>query len=189
MLSKESKLRVMENFYSIDYALFGKPVKKIDSCCQDTVREFITVKGALLSVMVEMYKLLDHKPEPLTEKFDAKQLKKVAREAATIARTNSKVLVRSDEGKASVKEAIQTALKESKSEDSIDVDTLVEDTIRTKAFSLAIDNLLIARTLNECSDITKMNDWEGLILEDAYKILRDSLVEIASFIDEYAAIK
>ena len=187
MLSKESKLRVMENFYSIDYALFGKPVKNIDTCCPETIREFITVKGALLSVMVEMYKLLDHTPQTISEKLDAKQIRQMARENAEVARNNSKVLVASDEGKASVKEALQQAIKEAEEKDDIGV--IVEDTIRSKAFSLALDNLLIARTLNECEDISKMNEWEGLILEDAYKILRDSLVEIATFVDEYASIK
>jgi len=184
---KESKLRVMENFYSIDYALFGKPVKNIDTCCPDTIREFITVKGALLSVMVEMYKLLDHRPETITEKVDANHLKQVAREAAEIARNNSKVLVASHEGKESVKENMQAEIEAAG--EAADVNAIVEDTIRSKAYALAIDNLLIARTLNECEDVSKMNDWEGLILEDAYKILRDSLVDVASFIDEYASIK
>jgi len=187
MLTKESKLRVMENFYSIDYALFGKSVKQIDTCCPETIREFITVKGALLSVMVEMYKLLDHKPSVLSEKVDIKQLKQIAVESAKVARNNSKVLVASDEGKQSVKEALQQKIEEAKEKD--DIDMMVEDTIRNKAFGIAIDNLLIARTLSECEDVSPMNEWEGLILEDAYKILRDSLVEVASFIDEYAAIK
>jgi len=184
---KESKLRVMENFYSIDYALFGKPVKKIDTCCPDTIREFITVKGALLSVMVEMYKLLDHKPDMITEKVTATHLKQIAREAATIARNNSKVLIASHEGKQSVKESLQDEINEAG--EYSDVEAVVEDTIRSKAYALAIDNLLIARTLNECENVSRMNDWEGLILEDAYKILRDSLVDVASFIDEYASIQ
>ena len=51
-----------------------------------------------------------------------------------------------------------------------------------------IDNLLIGRMVSESVEPDVMNDWEGQLLEDAYKVLRDSLVELAVFIDEYASL-
>ena len=33
MLLKESKIRVLENFYALDYVFFGKSVNKVDTCC------------------------------------------------------------------------------------------------------------------------------------------------------------
>ena len=54
MLSKESKIRVLENFYGVDYVFFGKPVGKIDSCCPIIKEEYVSIKGALLSVFVEL---------------------------------------------------------------------------------------------------------------------------------------
>ena len=37
MLQKESKIRVLENFYSLDYVFFGKPVQKMKGCCESNV--------------------------------------------------------------------------------------------------------------------------------------------------------
>ena len=62
-LKKESKIRVLENFYSLDYVLFGKPVSKVDTCCPVFVEEYLSVKGALLSTVVEMYNLINYSPK------------------------------------------------------------------------------------------------------------------------------
>ncbi len=187
MLPKESKMRILENFYGVDYTLFGKPVTKVKSCCPETIKEFLSVKGALLSVMVEMAKLADHMPTPIEEKVNVKMIKKSARAAATVARENAQTLVSSDKGKAEIKNELRESLAEGKNADN-SVEEIVENKIREKTFSLAIDNILIARTINESTSYQKLNEMEGQILEDAYKILRDSLVELAIFIDEYASI-
>lgn len=30
---KESKVRLLENYYGLDFVAFGKPVKKVNVCC------------------------------------------------------------------------------------------------------------------------------------------------------------
>ena len=102
-LKKESKIRVLENFYSLDYVLFGKPVIKENVCCPVFVEEYISVKGALMSLVIEMYKLVKHSPETITEKVTEKSLRKMARESAVIARENCKKLVTSKKGRKNVK--------------------------------------------------------------------------------------
>jgi len=187
MLPKESKMRILENFYAIDYTLFGKPVTKVDTCCPETLKEFLSVKGALLSVMIEMCKLSDHLPTPIDEKITTKDIKEYAKNSASIARENAQILVKSDKGRQEVKRELNESLK---SGDNLDmtVEEIVENKIREKTFSLALDNLLIARTINESISYENLNETEGQILEDAYKILRNSLVELAIFIDEHASI-
>ena len=54
--------------------------------------------------------------------------------------------------------------------------------IREKAFSLAVDNLLIARVLSESLNMKALNTFEGRIVEDSYKVLRDNLCETANLI-------
>ena len=66
----------------------------------------------------------------------------------------------------------------------VNIEKLVQDKIRSKAFSLAIDNLLIGRAITESKKIKKLNSWDGRIIEDAYKVLRDNLVEAAMNIIE-----
>ena len=67
MLSKESKIRVLENFYALDYVFFGKSVAQVESCCPLVKEEYLAIKGALLSVFVEMLKLVGHTPEAIEE--------------------------------------------------------------------------------------------------------------------------
>ena len=175
-LSKESKIRVLENFYALDYVFFGKPVLESTVCCPFFIQEYLSVKGAILSVMVEMFRLIEHTPSVINEKVNTKVLKKMALESAKSARENCKKLVVTEKGKEDVKNMVKEALNEA--QDS-KIDDIVQKKIREKAFSLAVDNLLIARTVTEGKKYTKMNEWEGKILEDAYKILRDQLVECA----------
>jgi len=181
-LKKESKIRVLENFYSLDYVLFGKPASKVDTCCPVFVEEYISVKGALMSLVIEMYKLVKHSPTPLTEKVESKMLLKMARESATIARKNCKKLVTSEKGRLDVKQDLRESL--SKTKKNLNIEKLVQEKIRTKAFSLAVDNLIIGRAITESKKFNKLNTWNGRIVEDAYKILRDNLVECAMNIIE-----
>jgi len=175
MLSKDSKIRVLENFYGVDYILFGKPANKVDTCCPLVKEEYLAIKGALMSVHVEMLKLIEHAPQTITETVNKNKLMQYARTSAKIARENAQRIVTSKKARANIKESLQEALKENS---KVNISQLVEKSIRTKAFGLAIDNLLIARTLQE-GKCEQLNTWEGRIIEDSYKILRDNLIEAA----------
>ncbi len=173
---KESKIRVLENFYALDYIFFGKPVNEVEMCCPIVKEEYLSVKGALLSVFVEMLKILDHKPGTVQESIDGKVLNTMAKKSANIARENSEKIVTTQKSRGNIKESLQDELK---SDPDADVGGIVEKAIRSKAFGLAVDNLMVARSLTEAKQPEKMNEWEGRIVEDSYKILRDSLVESA----------
>ena len=95
------------------------------------------------------------------------------------------MLVSTDQGKDDIKRELRESMS---NEDGVSMEDLVQEKIREKTFALALDNLLVARTVNESATFDKLNEVEGVILEDAYKVLRDSLVELAIFIDEYASI-
>lgn len=179
MLSKESKIRVLENFYALDYVLFGKPVKDVEFCCPLVKEEYVSIKGALMSVFVEMLKLVDHKPQVVKEKLNSKAIMKNARSSAKVARENSEKIVSSAKARSNIKAMLKEELHK---DPKVNVSNLVEKAIRSKAFSLAIDNLLVARSLVESKDLKGLSRWEGQIIEDSYKILRDNLVEAAYMI-------
>ena len=181
-LKKESKIRILENFYSLDYVLFGKPVSKVDTCCPVFVEEYLSVKGALMSLVIEMYKLIKHAPTPINEKIESKNLLKMAKESASTARENCKKLVTSEKGRSDVKQDLKESLESSKKK--LDIEKLVQEKIRVKAYSLAVDNVLIGRAITESKKFDKLNTWNGRIIEDAYKILRDNLVEASMNIIE-----
>lgn len=177
-LKKESKIRIMENFYSLDYVFFGKPVSKVKTCCPVFIEEYLSIKGSLLSLMIEIYQLVRHSPPVISEAINTHDLFEMAKSSAKIARDNSKKLVVSVKGRSDIKTDLNESISKIKSR-KINIEKLVQDKIRTKAFSLAVDNLLIGRTLQESKKYEKLNTWNGRILEDAYKILRDNLVNSA----------
>lgn len=181
-IKKESKIRILENFYALDYVLFGKSISKVDVCCPVFTEEYLSVKGALMSLVVEMYKLIKHSPKPITEKVEVSDLMKMAKGSAVVARENCKKLVTSKKGREDVKQQLRESLSNTKK--GMDVEKLIQDKIRTKAFSLAVDNLLIGRAITESKKFDKLNTWNGRIIEDAYKVLRDNLVESAKNIIE-----
>jgi len=173
---KESKITVLENFYGIDYVLFGKDLARVETCCPLLKEDYLSIKGAMLSVYIEMLKLMNHEPTKLNEFIDTSSLKSRARHSARIAREYAERLVKSTKSRNNIKESLKETLEENP---NVNVSTLVEDTIRQKAWSIAIDSLLVAKALNEAVEVSNMNTWEGSLLEDSYKILRDNLIEAA----------
>jgi len=179
MLSKESKIRVLENFYGIDYVFFGKPVGKVNNCCPVIKEEYISIKGALLSVFVEMLRLMEHTPPAIKNKVNTPALTAMARISAKKARYASQRVVTTEAARRDIKTQLKAALNEN---ENADINTLVQTKIREKAFRLAVDNLLVARALSEATNLEAMNEWTGKIVEDSYKILRDNLCEAAMMI-------
>jgi hypothetical protein len=179
MLSKESKIRVLENFYGLDYVFFGKPLKEVDSCCPLIKEDYLSVKGALLSVFVEMLKLIEHSPKPLEEQVQTPQLLWIAREAAKSSREAAQRVVTTEKARQDIKMQLRETVEKGQ---QVDIPKLVETAIREKAFSLAVDNLLVARVLSESQNVNALNTFEGRIVEDSYKVLRDNLCETANLI-------
>lgn len=179
MLTKESKIRVLENFYAIDYVFFGKPLKNVDSCCPLIKEDYLSIKGALMSVFIEMLKMIDHNPKAIQEKMSSKLLLKRARTFAKESREAASKVVKTERARADIKTELKQTIKEGQDHD---IPALIENKIREKAFRLAIDNLLVARMLGESKNINALNEWAGKIVEDSYKILRDNLCETANLI-------
>lgn len=176
MLRKESKIRVLENFYAIDYVFFGKPLAKIDSCCPLVKEEYLSIKGALMSVFIEMLKMVDHRPKPLKEFVDSNALASLSKRTAGIAREAAGRIISTPKSRKNIKESVTEFVSDHK---KANISKVIEQKITEKAFAIAIDALLIGRTLNESKKYDALNEWEGRILEDSYKILRDNLVETA----------
>ena len=173
MLSKNSKIRILENFKALDYTLFGKPVSKVEVCCPFLKEEYLTTKGALLSVVVEMYEVIGHNPKD-NGKVTSKQLTENAKASAQIARQNSKILIASKTGRNSIKKVITESLKQNSKQD---MNKLIQTEIRKKAFALAIDNLLLGKVVKESKNFRELSEWRGKVLEEAYTKIRNSLVE------------
>ena len=183
MLTKESKYRILENFYGLDYALFGKPVNEVKVCCPFFTEEYTSAKGALLSALIEIYEITKHSPKVINEQLSGEVLKKMAKRSAKIARENSEKLVTSKAGRNDIKKSLRESISHTKDK-KVNIEKAVQEHIRRKAYSLAVDHLLLGRTINETKNFEVLDTWKGKVIGEAYKTLRDNLVEHAMTILE-----
>jgi hypothetical protein len=183
-LSKESKIQVLENFYGLDYIFFNKSLTEIDYCCPALAEEYVNLKGAMMSIFIEMLKLMEHTPKTLDEKTSVAQIRENASINADRSRFASSKLMQTESAKASIKDSLIESLAIEDKEDQINPQQFIEFQIKTKSYALAVDNLMLAKPLSESKKVKDMLTFEGKLLEDSYKILRDGLCECALIIIE-----
>ena len=176
MLLKESKIKVLENFYALDYIFFGRPVSEVSTCCPLVQEEYLSIKGALMSVFVEMLRLMEPAPDEDSNRTTSTELMAEARASAQLSRNEAERVVSSEKARNDIKVTVRESMA---SDEDVDIAGLVESKIREKAFSLAVDHLLIGGAITEAINLEDLDSWEGEIVEDSYKILRDNLVEAA----------
>jgi len=180
MLVKESKIRVLENFYGVDYALLGKPVSEASVCCPFLTEEYLSTKGALMSCLVEMYKEIEHSPKATKTSIKESDLHLLAKKSAKVARENAKLSVGSEKGRARIKKAVSEALQISKKQKKVNIDSIVKNKTQLEAFVSCLDSMLIGRALKESKNPTALKEtWTGKILKEAYLSLRTALAESA----------
>jgi len=183
MLSKESKIRILEGFYGLDYLFFDAPITSIKTD-HDLAENYLVLKSALLSMIIEMFGIVDHKPV-INEIVDSNWIHETSKRDANAAKRICKKLVVTEDGRADVKAKIQESLKDNKNLiQEVGMLNLIENEVEHKSFSLAVDTLLIAKMLKESKNYLGLTEGEGLVIEDGYKLVRNSLVEVAQLIRE-----
>lgn len=183
-LTKESKIRVLESFYALDHILFGKEATQVKENLSDVGKtlyeEYQSSKGALLTIAMEMFNFLGHNPEKLEEQVGSDTIKEMAQESSNLARSNARKILESEKGQSFIKEEVKQA-RENTEENLSDV---IDQKVNEVSKQISVDNLIVARTLYESEQPEKLTEWEGEILEDAYKVLRDHVIEVAEKINE-----
>jgi len=185
-LSKSARAKFLENFEAIDYIVFGKPVRELeDACCRDTLIEYITTKAALLSNLIDICKLVEYSPSDGVP-INMQVFQENAVEAAKLSKKSASKIVRSEKAIAEIKDAVSKTIRENQ---NLSPSEISEIAAKSKAFCLAIDELLIKRTLFESKNYNKITeDFPGKIQIDSYQFLRDDLVSLAMIIRRLAGI-
>jgi len=172
MLNKNSKIRVLEFYNTIDKIFFGKNITKVKSCCPLIKEDYLNLKGALLSIAIEMMKLVDYNPKikkiPVTES----DIEKSSMELAKITRKNTLKIMR--EGIPYLKERAKKLIYENK---KIGLNDAVKRVTETSMYQIALDNLIIENIIKDGKKYRKINTVDGKIIEGAYKIVRNEIVE------------
>jgi hypothetical protein len=180
-LNSQAKLQILKNFYALDSLIFGKHIKAFQ-VKENLASEYVTTKGSLLCVLVEMMKLLEYSPKKKVsiKAVTPKVLSEMAKASAVESRKRAVMIISSQRGRDSVKRKLmETSSEMGKNQQLSD---FVKESINKQALSIAIDRLLLLPVVAESKKLKKHSTWEGKIVEDSYKILRDSLIEVSTSI-------
>jgi len=177
MLSPGSKAKILENFFGLDFAIFKKPLDKVEVCCPILKEEYTISKGALLSIMIEMFNYLEHNSE-LRDDINISGLKKIALESAKISRKNASSIILSESSKKQMAEDIMKIITESSEEEKLSHEAVAESVMKKRLITRIIDDLVLMRPLTECSKGKGgLRTGRGKELLETYTLLRDNLVK------------
>ena len=175
MLSSRDKFNLLRNYKALDYICFGKPIEevaKVEGVDRTLVSQYITTKGGLISVVIEMTKMCETKTGD--EELDPKTLVNESKKVAASSITAGIHVLKTKKAREYIKEQVLSSSKD----DKADVDKAIDLKLAEAALSFSIDSLLIGTVLAEATSFSKINDWEGVIVENTYKVLRNDLLSI-----------
>lgn len=178
-IDPQVKLQIIKDFYALDSLIFGKHIKNLE-VKESLTFDYVNTKGCLLSVLIEMMNLLEYSPKKKIniKSLNVKTLTEMARSAAVESRKKAILIISSSKGKDSIKKRILENASDMKG----NLSGFVKENINKQALSIAMDRLLLLPIISESKNLKNHSTWEGRIVEDSYKILRDSLIDISSTI-------
>jgi len=169
-MSKSMKSEVLKHWFGIDTILFDQ--KATDSLSEEDASRYLTTKGSLLSNLFEIYKKIGFDPDTKFETVAA--MVKESFELADVSKKRARELLESE----SVTKMVKEEIKDIGSVECLTERQVARYVILKRRNAVAIDSMLLESALTE--DQKKMlDDWQGKVLIDAHKTLRDNLIEIS----------
>jgi len=174
MKNRKLMTKILEHWYAIDSLLFNDHAKYVIKE-GSKFREYITLKQATLSSLYEYYQHIKYNPI-----IESTGSEKVLIENARKSAIYGKKLASNILNKESVRSALsKKILREAKENNIKDVDGYSSVVVREKFTQISIDNVLIGVPILECVCKECCNDIKGQVMEDAYKMLRNNLIELS----------
>jgi len=169
-MSKSRKSEVLKHWFGIDSILFGQ--KATNNLSEENVPKYLTTKGSLLSNLFEIYKKIKFEPDT---KFDTvADMVKESLELAEVSKKRATELLESE----SVTKMVREEIKDIGSVESLTERQVARYVILKRRNAVAIDSMILESALSE-EQKELLNDWQGKVLVDAHKTLRDNLIEIS----------
>lgn len=175
-MNTQSKVKVLEGYHALDYAVFGKEHSSVEVCCPILKEEYVRAKGALLSCVIDLYKHIEYAPKAITESITASGIQSNAIATAKRARKEIKKNMVSESTKKIILSVIQESMSKSKTKKKSEVQSVIESEIKKIAFSKIVDDILIKNVMNE-STVSNFKNSKGAVLLKAYKTLRENYIQ------------
>jgi hypothetical protein len=169
-MSKNTKADVLKHWFGIDHVLFGGPAKKF--LVAENLDQYLTTKGALLSNLFEIYKKVGFEG---TGNF--KTVAEMAAAGVTTAKKSNSRAKRLLEN-ASVKNLLKAEIKEFGAGAQLTESQVAKFVVRKRFAATAIDSMILESVLTKVRR-EGLTDWQGKVLVNAHKTMRDALIDIS----------
>lgn len=164
------KSEVIKHWFGIDTILFGQPATSALS--EDVLPQYLSTKGALLSNLFEIYKKINLNSD---KKFKTvSEMVKESQELADSSKKRAKEILINE----SITKLVKEEIKDIGSVEGLDESQVARYVVLRRRNAVAIDSMLLELSLDE-DQKKSLTDWQGKILVDAHKTLRDSLIDIS----------
>ena len=176
MKNKQLMTKVLEHWYAIDSILFNDHAKYVIKE-GSMFREYVSLKQAMLSSLYEYYSHIQYNPEYNTPPVEVKALVESARVSALYGKKlASNIINKEDVRKALGKKIV----KEARERNITDVDGFSDHIVNEKFVQISLDNILVGIPVMEAVCPKCCNDVKGQVMEDAYRMLRQNLMDLAA---------
>jgi hypothetical protein len=136
------------------------------------LERYLTTKGAFLSNLFEIYRKIGYKPNK--EYSNVSEMITLAENTAKASKARANEILRSS----SVSKIVRREIKEMGATESLSDAQVAQYVVKKRRNAVALDSMMLEAALSPRSKKV-LKDWEGKVLLDAHKILRDSLLDIS----------
>lgn len=165
----------LKNWYAIDSILLNDHVVyKIQE--GKAFKEYVSIKAALLSTLFEYYKHVGFNPTSDIKYKTSRVLQEHAVDIAKRGKSLAADMIQKEAFKSEIKAFI---IKEAKNRKITDMKKFSSRVITERFLRMCLDNVLIGLPLLESKTPENARDFKGEILEEAYRMTRNSLIHIA----------
>lgn len=169
-MRKKTQAINITNWYAIDSILFeNRPLN--DVLTEEEHKNYLVAKGAALSNLFEIYVKLDYVP---SYKFsNLKEMEEFGRKRGKLAKERAAELLTTD----GISEEVREEIEKTELSEGVSKEDYARYLVSKKLKSTALDIVMIESALATSKNKTKLTDYKGQILTDAYKVFRDALLK------------
>lgn len=169
-MNKGTKTAVLKHWFGIDQILFGGPARKF--LTNESLDQYLTTKGALLSNLFEIYKRVG---------FEGKDKHKTVAEMANagiIIAKKSTSRAKTLFENATVRKMLKAEVKEFSGSVNLAEKQVAGFVVKKRFAATAIDSMILESVLSKTAK-DNLVDWQGKVLVNAHKTMRDALIDIS----------
>jgi hypothetical protein len=160
----------LTNWYAVDSVLFAdRDPQKIMT--EQEYKNYLVAKGAALSNLFEIYTKLGYHPTKVFENGEA--VEKYGIRRGRLAKERAVQILSKDK----IADQLREEIEKTRLAEGVSTEDYAKYMLSKKIKSTALDIVMIESALAATNSKKKLSDWQGQIMIQSYKVLRDSLIK------------